>query len=152
MDKNRYAFSLLSKLTRGSLAGFATMLLIMAGFTTSAFAQRTVEVDQGVGTLNMAIDGDTTDTGARVDSNTVYVLQKDGIYLLNGSIENRFPLTIVAADGEGARPVIRPGNVDGGSSSRPFRPRGDLHVRGVYVTNILMANCSPTQHGICCLI
>lgn len=135
MHKNRYALLTFSKLRRCSLMGLSMALVVMTGFGTSAFAQRTVDVGQGFGTLNMAIDSDTTESGARVDSNTVYVLEKDGIYLLNGSIENRFPLTIVAAEGEGGRPILRPGNADGGSSSRPFRPRGDLSIKGLYVTN-----------------
>ena len=105
---------------------FRTLFLVLSisFFATAggALAQRTVEVMQGFGTLNDAINADTTETGARVDSNTVYVLERGGIYLLNGSIENRFPLTIVAADGEGERPVLQPGVNDGGTSSRPVSP------------------------------
>ena len=82
-----------------------------------------------------AIASDITDTGARVDSNTVYVLERGGLYLLTGSIDHRFPLTIVAADGEGDRPILRPAVDDGGLSSRPFRSRADLTLRGLYVTN-----------------
>ncbi|MFK7845404.1 MAG: T9SS type A sorting domain-containing protein [Rhodothermales bacterium] len=135
MITNRYAFLSFSKLSGSSITGLSMALFVLLSFSNNAFAQRTVEVAQGFDTLNMAINSDTTSTGARVDSNTVYVLERDGIYLLNGSIENRFPLAIVAADGEGARPVLRPGNADGGASSRPFRPRADLTLRGLYVTN-----------------
>ena len=103
--------------------------------TSESFAQRIVNVEPGFDTLNEAINADTTETGARVDTNTVYVLERDGLYLLNGSIENRFPLTIEAAEGEGARPILQPGVNDGGESSRAFRPRGDLTLRGLYVTN-----------------
>ena len=110
-------------------------LLFVSSINQEALAQRTVEVEPGFDTLNMAINGDTTATGARVDSNTVYILERDGIYLLNGSIENRFPLTIVAAEGEGERPILQPGVNTGGESERPFRPRGDLTLRGLYVTN-----------------
>lgn len=112
---------------------FALMLAVFAGNT--AFAQRTVNVSPGVGTLNTAIDSDTTDTGARVDSNTVYVLERDGTYLLEGSIEHRgYHLSIVAEDGDGARPMLIPAVPDGGESGRPFRPRGDLTIKGLYVT------------------
>ena len=100
-------------------------------------AQRTVMIpssNANIGVLNDSIFGDTTATGERVDSNTVYVLERDGFYLLNGSIENRFPLTIMAEDGAGARPVLQPADV-GGGSSRPFRPRADLTLKGLYVTN-----------------
>ena len=97
-----------------------------------------VFVAPGFGTLNAAVDGDTTSTGARRDSAilpTVYVLERDGVYVLDGSIENRFPLIIVAADGSGERPQLIPGVPTGGSSSRPFRVRGDITLRGLYITN-----------------
>ena len=111
------------------------IVLLVFGVTGSALAQRTVEVDPGFGTLNEAVDGDTTASGERVDLNTVYVLQSGGIYLMNGSIENRFPLTIVAEDGAAERPKIIPGVPTGGASSRPFRSRADITLRGLYLTN-----------------
>jgi hypothetical protein len=55
---------------------------------------------------------------------------------LNGAVENRFPLTIEAEEGEGARPILQPGVNDGGESDRPFLPRGDLTLRGLYITNL----------------
>lgn len=118
-----------------SLLSALTICFVLAGATNGVLAQRTIEVMPGFDTLNQAINSDTTETGARVDTNTVYVLERDGLYLLNGSIENRYPLTIVAADGEGARPILQPGVNDGGESDRAFRPRGDLMLRGLYVTN-----------------
>ena len=106
-------------------------------FSINSFAQRVVHVNPGVGTLNEAIDGDTTDTGDRVDENTIYELDRgDGaVYILLGTIENRFPLKIFAVEGEGARPQLIPGVVSGGESSRPFTPRDDLYLKGLYVTN-----------------
>ena len=79
---------------------------------------------QSFGTLNEAVDSDTTSTGER-----------DGIYLLNGSIDHDFALTIVAAEGSGARPVLQPGIAEGGESSRPFRSRADITLRGLHLTN-----------------
>ncbi|NOX65178.1 MAG: T9SS type A sorting domain-containing protein [Chlorobi bacterium] len=106
-------------------------------FSINIFSQRIVHVDPGVGTLNEAIDGDTTDTGDRVDLNTIYELSRgDGaVYILLGTIENRFPVKIFAQDGDGARPQLIPGVVSGGESSRPFTPRDDLYLKGLYVTN-----------------
>jgi len=115
--------------------GWSVTLVLILGLAGSAVAQRTVNVDPGFGTLNTAVDGDTTSTGERVDPNTVYVLERGGIYLMNGSIENRFPLTVVAADGDGARPKLIPGVPTGGESSRPFRARADITLRGLYLTN-----------------
>lgn len=118
----------------GYLIGLTAFLLVMVN-STSLLAQRTVNVSQGFGTLNTAIDSDTTATGARVDSTTVYVLESGGIYLLDGSIEHRdFHLTIVAEEGYTERPRLIPAVGDGGGSDRPFRPRGDLTVRGLYIT------------------
>ena len=116
-----YAFSML-------------LLVFIANFNVQA--QRTVTVSQGVGTLNDAIVSDTTETGARVDSNTVYILSSGGTYLLDGSIEHRgYHLTIVAEDGYTVRPKLIPAVDDGGGSDRPFRPRGDLTLKGLYITN-----------------
>lgn len=109
------------------------VLVLLAG--NQVYAQRTVNVSPGVGTLNTAIDSDTTETGARVDSSTVYVLEKGGYYLLTGSIEHRgYHLSIVAGEGDGERPKLVPAVADGGESSRPFRPRGDLTLKGLYFT------------------
>ena len=122
-------------LTKMIMYACSTLLLVfIANFNVQA--QRTVTVNQGVGTLNDAIVGDTTATGARVDSNTVYVLSSGGTYLLDGSIEHRgYHLTIVAEDGYTERPKLIPAVDDGGVSDRPFRPRGDLTLRGLYITN-----------------
>jgi len=122
-----------------SLAKIWLMLIVISLLfivMDTANAQRFVQVPQGFGTLNEAIDGDTTATGERTDPNTVYVLQRGGFYILNGTISNRgFHLQIVAEDGDGPRPILQPGVPDGGSSSAPFRVRGDITLRGLYVTN-----------------
>ncbi len=98
---------------------------------------RIVDVAPGVGTLNEAIDGDTTETGERISpENTLYRLERDGFYLLSGSISNSgYPLRIEAAEGEGERPILQPAVPSGGESSRPFRPRGDITLKGLYITN-----------------
>lgn len=100
------------------------------------YAQRTVDVPQGVGTLQDVIFGDTTVTGDRVDPNTIYCLERGGIYILQGTFENRFPVTIKACNGTGPRPIIQPGVVSGAESSRAFTPRADLTLIGVYITNL----------------
>jgi len=98
--------------------------------------QRYVNVPQGVGTINDVIFGDTTATGERVDPYTIYVLEDDGgIYLSTGSMENRFPLTIVAADGATVMPKLYPAVDDGGESARLFVPRDDLTLIGLDISN-----------------
>ena len=115
-----------------------TLLLLLMGLLSThiVWGQREVPVDPGFGTLNMAIFGDTLPDGTRTDTNTVYVLQRDGLYLLDGTIENRFPLSIKAAEGEGARPILQPGVATGGGSSRALTPRADIHLQGLYITNL----------------
>ncbi len=132
----------LQTLRRVSLAMIGVFLLLATAHQAQAQAtcadedgRRVCRVPQGVGTLNDAIESDTTDTGARVDTNTVYVLESGGTYILSGSVENRFPLTIVAEEGATERPRLVPGVDDGGNSSRAFRARSDLTLRGLYVTN-----------------
>jgi len=100
-------------------------------------AQRIIDVAPGLGTLNEAVDGDTTETGDRIaPDSTMYRLEKGGLYLLTGSLENRdYTLRIEAAEGDGARPVLQPAVVSGGESSRPFRPRDDIYLTGLYITN-----------------
>ena len=103
--------------------------------TLQSFGQRTVVVTPGIGTLNNTILGDTTASGARVDLNTVYVLQRGGYYLTTGTIENKFPLTVMAAVGLGARPIVQPAVTSGGVGVNSFSPRANLTLKSLYVTN-----------------
>ncbi len=115
------------------------ILLALAFTAQDASAQiRYVDVEPGIGTLNDAINGDTTETGARVDTfNTVYRLQRGltAYYGLTGSIENRYPLTIVAEEGDGPRPFLQPVD-EGAGSSRAFRARDHITLRSLHVTNM----------------
>ena len=121
-------------------------MILLLGSANAAHAQatcndidgvRTCVVDQGFGTLNEAVAGDTAATGERIDPNTVYVLQRDGLYLLNGSLDNAgFPLTIRADEGSGNRPIIQAGTDDTGASSRLINARGDLFLEGLYLTHV----------------
>ncbi|UCD37242.1 MAG: T9SS type A sorting domain-containing protein [Fidelibacterota bacterium] len=91
------------------------------------------------GILNDTIAADTTATGERVDSSTVYELERgaDAYYTLNGTIEHSgYHLTIVAEDGDGPRPKLVPGIISGGEASRCFRARGDLTLKGLYLTDV----------------
>jgi len=119
---------------------FFSMLIVVlvVGLCSTGLAQRIVDVaPTEFGILNKVIDGDTTAGGARVDSNTVYRLERgtDKYYVLDGSIQNNgYHLTIIANDEEGDRPKLVPGVATGGESSRPFRPAGDLTLKGLYIS------------------
>jgi hypothetical protein len=115
-----------------------SLVCFLVIYTFDVHSQRIVDVDPGPGTLNLAIESDTTAEGARTDSNTVYRLKRgdEALYLLTGSISNSdYHLTIIAEDGDGAMPFLQPKTGDAGSS-RPFRPRGDLTIKGLHVTGI----------------
>ncbi len=118
---------------------FGFLMLALAFMALNAGAQvRYVDVLPGVGTLNDAINGDTLETGERTDLNTVYRLQRglEAYYGLTGRIENSgFPLTIMAADGDGPRPFLQP-RVVGDASDGAFRPRANLTLKGLHVTGV----------------
>jgi hypothetical protein len=118
------------------MRAFTTTLVVVLLVTVGEiYAQeRVVPVTPGVGTLNEAIDSDTTDTGERVDpENTVYELEAGGYYGLAGTIENRFPLYIRAT--EGPRAQLVPAVGEGGESGRAFEPRGNIRLENLYITN-----------------
>lgn len=139
---NRYLSTSFTRLIEYGVMTALTLALVMGSWTSllgqaecsTQDGQRICVVEQGLGTLNLAIDGDTTATGERVDENTIYQLASGGTYLLTGSIENRFPLTIMAEPGAAERPRLIPAVDEGGESARPFRPRDDLYLNGLYVT------------------
>jgi hypothetical protein len=119
---------------------FGLIFLFLAFMAIDVNGQiRYVDVAPGIGTLTDTIKGDTTALGERIDpENTVYRLQRgdQAYYGLEGSISNSgYPLTIEAADGDGARPFLQPRVVDL-ESSRAFRPRGDITLKGLHVTNM----------------
>ena len=118
---------------------FSYIFLSILCFTSfSVSAQRTVEIPpDSIGIINAVITGDTTETGERVDPNTVYILQRDAIYKTIGEITNEgYHLTIQAADGPGSMPIIQPAVETGGISVRPFTVLGNLTLEGLYVTSI----------------
>ncbi len=123
---------------------FGLIFLFLAFMAMDVNGQiRYVDVIPGIGTLTDTIKGDTImegeNMGDRIDpENTVYRLQRgdQAYYGLEGSISNSgYPLTIVAADGDGARPFLQPRVVDS-ESSRPFKPKGDITLIGLHVTNM----------------
>jgi hypothetical protein len=118
--------------------GFIFLLLALMAINLNGQI-RYVDVLPGIGTLTDTIAGDTTELGERIDpENTVYRLQRgdEAYYGLEGSISNSgFPLTIEAAEGDGPRPFLQPRVVDS-EASRPFRPRGDITLKGLHVTNM----------------
>ncbi len=109
--------------------GMVAFILILVISSSKNYAQTFIDVPPGFSTLNDSIANNT-------DPNAVFRLQRgdNAVYLLNGTISNKTPLVIVAADGPGARPKLIPGIGSGGVSSIPFRAKANLTLKGVYVT------------------
>ena len=110
-------------------AGLALML------SSDVLAQTIIEPGPP-GTINLAILGDTTDTGER--NSCHYVLRRDAVYIYNQRITMRADCAwiIEAEEGDGARPIIRPAALPGGEESpRQFHlfANTTLHLRNLYL-------------------
>ncbi len=129
-------------------------MLVAGLMSLTSQAQTTVNVPPGAGTLNQAIETFFTQNGAAAFANAQFVLERGGTYGLTGTIENRlgegaaqasFPLTIVAAEGDGARPFLQPVAVGGAEVSNPFRVRADITLRGLHLTGKSDIGTFPTR-------
>ena len=99
------------------------------------FAQRIININPGFGTLDNTIRGDTTAAGARVDSTTVYRLQRGGLYILNGTFQHRYQVIVEAAPGAGAKPRIIQGVGSGGTAgTEAWSARGTLRMKNLYIS------------------
>lgn len=119
-----------------------TAIVLHFIFYNFSIAQRIVRVNPGYGTLNNAINNDTGR-----DEFTVYELQRNGFYITSGTIENKgYTLNIWAEEGEGERPIIKPGVDQGGLSVNSFSPRGDLFIKNLNIRNVdLLGNSLPNM-------
>ncbi|UCE08575.1 MAG: hypothetical protein JSW07_11345, partial [bacterium] len=115
---------------------FALLLCMFTilGLFNPLYAQHVINVPPGYGTLNYAIDVDTL--SRKKPPPDIFILERDGIYILERSIRNSYPITIMAAEGNGLRPKIIPGVFEDGTSDRPFLPMADLTLKGLYIRNL----------------
>ncbi len=110
---------------------------LFAGLNAQA-QDHEVMVEPGFGTLNDAIEGDTLADGSRRDPDAIYVLERNGRYVVNGRVKHSggYHLQVVAAEGEGAPPVVQPGvRSDGSSDNHNFEFLGDFTLRGLWLLN-----------------
>lgn len=124
---------------RYSLLKFFALCGILLGFTYESTAQtRVISIEPLLGSVNDVIDGDTTDTGERIEpNNTVYELEGGQLYPLTRSIENDgYPLYIRTNPEDDERAILQPFAADGGEASRAFNARGDLRLEGIQVKNV----------------
>ena len=118
-----------------------TMIVLMTAvglfISLDSYAQREVVVEQGFGTLNAAIEGDTLADGSRVDPETVYVLNRGERYLVNGRVTHSgYHLRIKASEGDGPIPIIQQGvREDGTSDNHSFELNGDFTFTNLWLLN-----------------
>jgi Secretion system C-terminal sorting domain len=141
--------------------GKSTFVYLIAAITTSLFAQVpdtvTVPNDGIMGTINNAIEGDTTSSGEPAHPGRVFRLVRGGYYMLNGpvTIMAGTHVTIVGDTAPLSTPdpgpaVIIEGAVSGETYPCNFDCSGDLkmkHLRLMYVTNLGMQYWTSMQFG-----
>jgi hypothetical protein len=126
-------------------------LILIFGVIGLAHAQRVVSIaPTEVGIINTVINGDTLANGDRVDPNTIYELERgeNKYYVFNGTISNVDYHLHIRSAGEGDRPKLVPGVLQGGIAERLFTPRGDLTLEGLYISGMDNTNASSFNHMI----
>ncbi len=110
-------------------------VFVICGLFSVANAQRIVHIaPTEIGILNKVIEEDVDRT-----PDTIYELERGpyAYYVLNGTIEHEgYHLRIYAEEGEGDQPKIVPAVLSGPTSFRCFRPKNDLTLKGLYVTDV----------------
>lgn len=115
---------------RSSATARLTALAVLAALCAApALAQSPLVIEPGINSIPNAINGDTNPPDDRV-----YVLRRGQRYLYTEQLITERPVTIVAEEGDGPRPIIQ-ANFDpnAGEGNRPFRPLADFTIRGVYI-------------------
>jgi len=104
-------------------------------FSATVFAQRVIPIASGFGTIGNTILGDTTSTGERVDTNTVYTLERGGLYILDGEFAPTTRVNLRAVEGTGPRPKIILGVPSGGTTpDQVLRPKANIFLKSIYIT------------------
>jgi hypothetical protein len=88
--------------------------------------------------LNDDIMGDSLSTGARKDPNRVYVLKRNGVYLVRTFISNaNWVLRIRAENGPGSKPAIYnfKNDLTAAYPSNILQARGDVYLKNVVMIN-----------------
>lgn len=102
-------------------------LLAILFLGAAANAQTVVNVAPGEGTLEAAIEAAGVEAG-----NYVFTLQRGGEYITIKRIWKDESLTIVAEEGTGDRPIIKPL----AEKERPFQPAGNLTLKGLHLIGV----------------
>jgi hypothetical protein len=122
------------------------LVLSLSILSLSAFAQRVVEVASGT-ELSAVIVGDTLDNGDPVDANTVYVLERDGLYPVAKELRLNRILHIKAADGAGALPALYAQKDASNNYPKLINTKGDVTLENIYISNANGPEANPKWGG-----
>ncbi|MEL6864742.1 MAG: hypothetical protein AAFP19_09990, partial [Bacteroidota bacterium] len=118
---------------------FILFLLLAASYLN---AQRIVDIPPSADLANPAdifpvIMGDTTDTGDRVDNNTIYRLTNGAVYVTTGRIVNKpeWDLQIEALDltNTDSKPILTRVPNTSGEYPDIMRPEGNVTIRNLWI-------------------
>ena len=132
------SFATITKRLWGKSFALSVLVMTIGLFISlDSYAQREVVVEQGFGTLNDAIEGDTLADGSRVDPETVYILNRGERYLVNGRVTHSgYHLRVQASEGDGPLPIIQQGvREDGTSDNHSFELNGDFTFTNLWLLN-----------------
>jgi Secretion system C-terminal sorting domain len=94
--------------------------------------------------LDDQIRADTTSSGARQDTERVYILRRDGVYYFNSTITiDGYDLHMKAEDGSGARPMIN--NLQNGTSGNYSDPLFEVRGNTLDFSNLAIVEWDETQ-------
>ena len=115
-------------------------------FSFAAMSQRVVTVASGT-ELSSVILGDTLDNGDPVDANTVYELERDGLYPVAKELRLNRILHIRSADGNGALPAIYAQKDESNNYPKLINTKGDVTLENVYISNANGPEANPKWGG-----
>jgi len=125
---------------KGSWFGVVTLVLVfLIGNTLELFAQRTVDVPAGYGTLQAILSADSANRAA--DPSTVYLVHRgtaDSVYIMTSTLTGwgSMPLHIQSV-GSGRLPEFKwVAQGDGSSYSPLISVKADLSLKGVYLNGV----------------
>ena len=122
------------------------LVLGLGLFSLTVMGQRVVQVPTNE-ELSTVILGDTLENGERVDVNTVYELERDGLYPVAKELSLQSILYIRAADGDGLLPAIYAQKDDGNNYPKLINTKGDVTLENVYISNANGADANPKWGG-----
>jgi hypothetical protein len=125
---------------------FSILLLLSFLLSFDIQAQRVIEIPSR-SVLSRFINGDTTIMGERINKNTIYELEMNGIYYCASAISIDSKLHIRAKGGAGFLPAILPQKDNSNNWPMVINNAGDVTLEGVYLSNKNGEDANPKWGG-----